>query len=152
MTQERRQIAHPRDCIFDASDWRILSRHWSPIALMTRVTDRPVAARLLDVELVIFRSEGRLVVTRDLCPHCGMRLSCGWWITGRLSVRITACISPPMTDAPPSRPGPTRGAAVGPAVIDRAALPRMLRLDLDCVTQRRKAVACGRGTCSTAEN
>jgi phenylpropionate dioxygenase-like ring-hydroxylating dioxygenase large terminal subunit len=84
MTQERKQISRPRDCTFDASDWDILSCHWFPIALMTEVTDRPVAARLLDVELVLFRSEGALVVARDLCPHRGMRLSCGWVDQGQL--------------------------------------------------------------------
>jgi phenylpropionate dioxygenase-like ring-hydroxylating dioxygenase large terminal subunit len=84
MTQERKQISPPRDCTFNEGDWSILSRHWFPIAVATQVTDRPVAARLLDIELVIFRSEGRLVVARDLCPHRGMRLSCGWVEQGQI--------------------------------------------------------------------
>lgn len=84
MTQERKQISFPRDCTFSEGDWNILSRHWFPIAVAAQVTDRPVAARLLDVELVIFRSAGQLVVARDLCPHRGMRLSCGWVDQGQI--------------------------------------------------------------------
>jgi len=78
MPQEVKQISPPRDCTFSESDWSILSRQWFPIAVATDVTNRPVPARLLDVDLVIFRSAGRIVVARDLCPHRGMRLSCGW--------------------------------------------------------------------------
>ena len=64
MTLERKQISPPRDCTFNEGDWSILSRHWFPIAVATQVTDGPVAARLLDIELVMFRSEGRPVVAR----------------------------------------------------------------------------------------
>jgi phenylpropionate dioxygenase-like ring-hydroxylating dioxygenase large terminal subunit len=84
MTQESRQLSAPRDCTFSEGDWIILSRHWFPIALAAQVGDRPVAVRLLDIDLVIFRSEGRLVVARDLCPHRGMRLSCGWVDHGQI--------------------------------------------------------------------
>jgi len=84
MTQESKQISPPRDRTFGEGDWSILSRHWFPIALASEVTERPVAGRLLDIELVIFRAEGRLVVARDLCPHRGMRLSCGWVEQGQI--------------------------------------------------------------------
>jgi len=84
MTTAGKPVPPPRDCTFSEGDWSILSRHWFPIAVAAQVTDRPVAARLLDIELVIFRSEGRLVVARDLCPHRGMRLSCGWVDKGQI--------------------------------------------------------------------
>jgi phenylpropionate dioxygenase-like ring-hydroxylating dioxygenase large terminal subunit len=78
MNREMRLISRPRDCTFEENDWNILARHWFPIAVATEVADGPLAARLLDIELVLFRSGGKVVVTRDLCPHRGMRLSCGW--------------------------------------------------------------------------
>jgi vanillate O-demethylase monooxygenase subunit len=84
MSQEAKQIPLPRDCTFSEADWSILSRQWFPIAVASQVTDRPVAARLLDVELVIFRGADKLVVARDLCPHRGMRLSCGWVDQGQI--------------------------------------------------------------------
>jgi vanillate O-demethylase monooxygenase subunit len=74
----------PRDCSFEAQDWAILARHWHPIAVAAALTERPLRARLLDVELVLFRSAGEVVVARDLCPHRGMRLSCGWVNEGQL--------------------------------------------------------------------
>jgi phenylpropionate dioxygenase-like ring-hydroxylating dioxygenase large terminal subunit len=73
-----RFLRPPRDSTFEAGDWEILSRHWYPIARVEDLSDRPMAARLLDLELVLFRSQGRIVVARDLCPHRGMRLSRGW--------------------------------------------------------------------------
>jgi vanillate O-demethylase monooxygenase subunit len=36
------------------------------------------------VELVLFRSHGKAVVARDLCPHRGMRLSRGWLDQGQI--------------------------------------------------------------------
>ena len=80
MTSERTPapVARPRDCTFEESDWTILSRHWFPIAVAAELSDRPAPARLLDVDLVLFRSEGKVVVARDLCPHRGMMLSRGW--------------------------------------------------------------------------
>lgn len=73
-----RSLRPPRDSTFEAGDWEILSQHWYPIARIEDLSDQPRAAKLLDIELVIYRSEGRIVVARDLCPHRGMRLSCGW--------------------------------------------------------------------------
>ena len=67
----------PRNCTFDAMDWAILARHWYPIALLREVGDRPVAAKLLDEPLVIYRVGEELVVARDICPHRGVPLSLG---------------------------------------------------------------------------
>jgi vanillate O-demethylase monooxygenase subunit len=86
MTGERRRvpIPRPRDCTFGESDWNILSRHWFPIAVAAELLDGPVQARLLDVDLVLFRSQGKVVVARDLCPHRGMMLSGGWVDQGQI--------------------------------------------------------------------
>ncbi|MEM9432001.1 MAG: aromatic ring-hydroxylating dioxygenase subunit alpha [Pseudomonadota bacterium] len=67
----------PRSSSFSAPDWEILARFWHPVAFCHEIGDAPVAARLLDVDLVIWRSVGRLAVARDLCPHRGTRLSSG---------------------------------------------------------------------------
>ncbi|MCM3920472.1 aromatic ring-hydroxylating dioxygenase subunit alpha [Frankia sp. AiPs1] len=67
----------PPDCSFDPDDWAILARHWYPVALSREVRDQPVAARLLDERLVIYRAGGEVVVARDLCPHRGVPLSMG---------------------------------------------------------------------------
>jgi vanillate O-demethylase monooxygenase subunit len=84
-TRKRRLvIARPRDCTFAENDWNILSRHWYPIAVAADVQDRPVQSRLLDLDLVLFRSGGKAVVARDLCPHRGMTLSRGWVDAGQI--------------------------------------------------------------------
>jgi len=80
----RSSIARPRDCTFEASDWDILSHQWFPIAVAADLLDAPAQARLLDVELVLFRSAGNVVVARDLCPHRGMMLSRGWVTEGQI--------------------------------------------------------------------
>jgi phenylpropionate dioxygenase-like ring-hydroxylating dioxygenase large terminal subunit len=77
-------ISRPRACTFEEGDWTILSRQWFPVAIAEAVADAPAAARLLDVDLVIFRSGGKVVVARDLCPHRGMLLSRGWVSEGQI--------------------------------------------------------------------
>jgi phenylpropionate dioxygenase-like ring-hydroxylating dioxygenase large terminal subunit len=67
----------PRNCTFEAADWRILARHWYPVALSREVETGPVAATILDEMLVIYRAGGGLVVANDLCPHRGVPLSLG---------------------------------------------------------------------------
>lgn len=67
----------PRDCSFRESDWRALAGFWHPVAFAHEIADRPVAARLLDVPLVIWRTSAGISVARDLCPHRGTRLSAG---------------------------------------------------------------------------
>ncbi|NYF80859.1 Rieske 2Fe-2S domain-containing protein [Granulicella arctica] len=54
-----------------------LARHWYPVALSREVTDGPVATKLLDELLVIYRVDGKVVVANDLCPHRGVPLSKG---------------------------------------------------------------------------
>ena len=68
----------PRNCTFAEDDWKILSRFWHPIAFCHEIGERPQQARLLDVDLVVWRANGALCVARDLCPHRGTRLSAGY--------------------------------------------------------------------------
>ncbi|MEM6636784.1 MAG: aromatic ring-hydroxylating dioxygenase subunit alpha [Pseudomonadota bacterium] len=67
----------PRHSSFEPSDWHVLSRFWHPVAFCHEIAAEPVAARLLDVDLVIWRTPAGLSVARDLCPHRGTRLSNG---------------------------------------------------------------------------
>lgn len=77
-------LQRPARCTFTAGDWDILAEHWFPIAASEAVGDGPQAATLLDTDLVLFRSQGRVVVARDLCPHRGMLLSKGWVSDGQI--------------------------------------------------------------------
>jgi len=71
-------ITRPNPCTFEAGDWDILAAHWFPIAVAAEIGDKPAAACLLDVDLVLFRLDGRVVVALDRCPHRGVLLSRGW--------------------------------------------------------------------------
>lgn len=71
------RTALPPHCSFDEADWRLLAKHWYPIALSEAISQAPAKARLLDEELVIYRVDGEIVVARDVCPHRGVPLSMG---------------------------------------------------------------------------
>jgi phenylpropionate dioxygenase-like ring-hydroxylating dioxygenase large terminal subunit len=67
----------PRNCTFDPQDWLKIAAHWYPVALTREVSYRPVAARLLDAPLVVYRAGEQVVIADDLCPHRGVPLSMG---------------------------------------------------------------------------
>jgi phenylpropionate dioxygenase-like ring-hydroxylating dioxygenase large terminal subunit len=68
----------PRNCTFPAADWAVLAGCWHPVALSAAVTaDAPFAARLLDQDLVLYRTAAGLTVAADLCAHRGSPLSLG---------------------------------------------------------------------------
>ncbi|GAA4258421.1 aromatic ring-hydroxylating dioxygenase subunit alpha [Dactylosporangium darangshiense] len=69
--------APPRDCTFDPADWAILARGWYALARAEDVGTAPLAATLLDVPLVVYRTGSGIVVADDLCPHRGVPLSLG---------------------------------------------------------------------------
>jgi phenylpropionate dioxygenase-like ring-hydroxylating dioxygenase large terminal subunit len=70
--------AMPSPSTFTDPEWRILSGFWYPVAWSEDVQDIPIAATLLDEELVIFRTSGGVVVAKDICLHRGSRLTLGW--------------------------------------------------------------------------
>ncbi len=74
----------PRNCTFTESDWKILAGFWHPVLFDHEVADTPVRAKLLDVDLVVYRTSGGVSVARDICPHRGTRLSAGWIKDDRL--------------------------------------------------------------------
>jgi vanillate O-demethylase monooxygenase subunit len=67
----------PLNCTFDPDDWSKLACHWYPVAISREVKDGPVAGKLLDQSLVIYRVGDEVVVANDLCPHRGVPLSMG---------------------------------------------------------------------------
>jgi vanillate O-demethylase monooxygenase subunit len=71
------QANPPRTSSFKDSEWRALARFWHPVARSSQVTDKPVAAKLLDENLVVFRTSQGVTVARDLCLHRGAKLSLG---------------------------------------------------------------------------
>jgi phenylpropionate dioxygenase-like ring-hydroxylating dioxygenase large terminal subunit len=58
---------------------------WHPVAASAEVAAGPVAARLLERELVLWRgADGAIEAWADRCPHRGTRLSLGRVVDGRL--------------------------------------------------------------------
>jgi phenylpropionate dioxygenase-like ring-hydroxylating dioxygenase large terminal subunit len=70
-------VRRPADCTFSSGDWEVLVRYWHPVAFSADVGGEPVSARLLDVDLVIYRTTAGVVAARDLCLHRGSQLSMG---------------------------------------------------------------------------
>ena len=57
--------------------WPALRHYWHPVALAKDLRDNPLAVRLLDQRLALFRLGGQLACFRDLCVHRGTPLSLG---------------------------------------------------------------------------
>jgi vanillate O-demethylase monooxygenase subunit len=72
------RVSIPNDSSFLSSDWKILAGRWFPVARGEDVKFKPVTARLLDVDLVIYRTGETVRVARNVCPHRGVPLSMGW--------------------------------------------------------------------------
>ncbi len=76
----------PRHCTFSPDDWAVLARCWHPVAASAAVTAaQPAAARLLDQELVLYRTAHGLTVAADLCAHRGAPLSLGTMRDGAIA-------------------------------------------------------------------
>jgi phenylpropionate dioxygenase-like ring-hydroxylating dioxygenase large terminal subunit len=69
---------------FNAEDWKILAGFWHPVAYGHEVGDRPVAARILEQDLVVYRTQAGVTVARDICLHRGVRLSRGRMDAGEI--------------------------------------------------------------------
>jgi vanillate O-demethylase monooxygenase subunit len=70
--------ALPRGCTFTESDWRALAAFWYPVAHSHEITGKPLATRLLDERVVVYRlSDGSVAAARDICYHRGVPLSLG---------------------------------------------------------------------------
>ncbi|MCR8632127.1 aromatic ring-hydroxylating oxygenase subunit alpha [Paenibacillus radicis (ex Xue et al. 2023)] len=62
----------------------MLAQYWYQIARASEVTEKPIGVKLLDVKLVCYRSNDRVVIARDLCFHRGAPLSKGWVENGEI--------------------------------------------------------------------
>ena len=70
--------ARPRDSTFSDANWDLLSSFWHPVAYASELGAKPLAIRLLDQRLVLYRAAGLIVVANDVCIHRGAPLSRGW--------------------------------------------------------------------------
>ncbi len=77
-------VSYPQDSHYDTNTWNVLSGFWHPVAQVDEVGEQPLAAILLDVHLVLYRTSLGIVVATDICPHRGARLSMGWVKNDRL--------------------------------------------------------------------
>ena len=70
----------------EMSERALIERLWFPVARSEDVArDRPSTGRILDTDLVIFRTPSGPVIADDQCPHRGAALSMG---RGRWGARV----------------------------------------------------------------
>lgn len=75
----------PRNCSFSGDDWHILSAFWYPVALSSSVAASPVGVRLLDQDIVLYRTDEGVTAAADICAHRGSPLSMGRMKGNRIS-------------------------------------------------------------------
>ena len=68
---------YPTDSAIRESDWHILAGFWHPVAVAHTISLAPVSQTLLDVDLVLYRTNGSVTAAFNRCPHRGARLSDG---------------------------------------------------------------------------
>jgi len=69
----------------DDLEYAFLRRQWLPIGRSEDLTaEKPLAARLLDKDLVLYRVAGVATAAGAYCPHRGMNLSMGTMVRGGL--------------------------------------------------------------------
>jgi vanillate O-demethylase monooxygenase subunit len=71
------ETLYPSECSFSQSDWTALAKFWHPVATSDEIADNPFSTVLLDVRLVVYRSNGTACSALDICPHRGAQLSRG---------------------------------------------------------------------------
>ena len=74
----------PENSTYLESDWHILAGFWHPIALSRDTGNKPIRVTLLDVPLVVYRTDSGVFAAYDRCPHRGARLSDGAVCDGKL--------------------------------------------------------------------
>jgi phenylpropionate dioxygenase-like ring-hydroxylating dioxygenase large terminal subunit len=61
---------------------------WHPVCASSRLRGKPVASRVLDEDLIVFRgAAGRPAVLSNRCPHRGVELSLGRVRAGTVACR-----------------------------------------------------------------
>jgi phenylpropionate dioxygenase-like ring-hydroxylating dioxygenase large terminal subunit len=77
-------VLRPTGSHISPEDWRVLSHYWYPVAVAGDIKQAPVKGKLLDVELVIYRTGAQITVAQDRCPHRHTRLSAGRVVGDRI--------------------------------------------------------------------
>jgi phenylpropionate dioxygenase-like ring-hydroxylating dioxygenase large terminal subunit len=67
----------------DRSD-NVLYHYWHPVAHSRDVAEKPLSVKLLDQQVVVWRSAKGIVAFQDLCLHRGTPLSLGWIDSGQI--------------------------------------------------------------------
>jgi phenylpropionate dioxygenase-like ring-hydroxylating dioxygenase large terminal subunit len=62
----------------------VLAHYWHLVAWSRDLADKPLAVKLLDHPVVVWRSESGVAAFHDLCIHRGTPLSLGWTENGRI--------------------------------------------------------------------
>ncbi len=71
-----------------------LRQFWYPVLWSEEVADKPVAVKLLDQPLVVWRADREVSAFYDLCIHRGAALSLGWVNRDQLVCGYTAGTTP----------------------------------------------------------
>jgi phenylpropionate dioxygenase-like ring-hydroxylating dioxygenase large terminal subunit len=72
-----RAVALPWGCTFTETDWRAFAPFWYPVAHSREATDKPLATRLLDERVVVYRLSDGSVPAARYCYHREVPLSLG---------------------------------------------------------------------------
>jgi len=113
--------------MMERSVWPALRSYWHAVAFGRDVEEKPLAARLLDERIALFRLPGGVVCLRDLCIHRGTPLSLGWIEDDRIICayhgwnynRCGECVRIP---AVPNRPIPARARVPAYRCVERHGL------------------------------
>lgn len=83
MKQSSARVSNPPKLVAPQSD-NILDHYWHPVAWSRDVAEKPLAVKLLDHSVVLWRSATGVVAFNDLCIHRGTPLSLGRTDNGRI--------------------------------------------------------------------
>ena len=67
----------PPNCTYSENNWKVLASFWHPISFSEEVKDTPFGTKLLDQELVVYRTRKGITVANSRCPHRGASLTLG---------------------------------------------------------------------------
>lgn len=123
----RRPNGAPVASQIDPADWAVLAACWHPVAFAAEIGMEPLAVRLLDLPLVLWRGDDGITVAQDRCPHRGARVSMGALRDGNLVCPLHGF-----------RYGPDGACRKVPALASTASISKRL-----CLTTYRSSVRYG---------
>jgi hypothetical protein len=82
-------VPRPGHCTFSPRDWEILAQYWHPVAFSSDDAHEPVKVKLLDVDLVVYRtSKGVRAISTAFASPSGFPLS-----STSMAANSSACAS-----------------------------------------------------------